>query len=60
MRIVQLHAENYKRLGVVEISPEGPMITVGGKNGHGKSSVLGAIYVAPADALPIIPESRMP
>ncbi|APZ81806.1 nucleoside triphosphate hydrolase [Erythrobacter phage vB_EliS_R6L] len=46
MRIVQLHAENYKRLGVVEISPEGHLITVGGKNGHGKSSVLGAIYVA--------------
>jgi len=46
MRIVQLHAENYKRLGVVEITPEGHMITVGGKNGHGKSSVLGAIYVA--------------
>lgn len=46
MRIVQLHAENYKRLGVVEISPEGHMVTVGGKNGHGKSSVLGAIYVA--------------
>jgi hypothetical protein len=46
MRVVQLHAENYKRLGVVEITPEGNLITVGGKNGHGKSSVLGAIYVA--------------
>lgn len=46
MRIMQLHAENYKRLGVVEISPEGHLITVGGKNGQGKSSVLGAIYTA--------------
>ncbi len=46
MRIVQLHAENFKRLGVVEISPEGNLVTIGGKNGHGKSSVLDAIYVA--------------
>lgn len=46
MRIVQLHAENFKRLGVVEITPEGHLVTIGGKNGHGKSSVLDAIYVA--------------
>lgn len=46
MRIVQLHAENFKRLGVVEITPEGNLVTIGGKNGHGKSSVLDAIYVA--------------
>src|SRR3546814_18927776 len=45
MRIMQLHAENYKRLGVVEITPQGNLITIGGKNGNGKSSVLGAIYV---------------
>lgn len=46
MKIVQLHAENFKRLGVVEITPEGNLVTIGGKNGHGKSSVLDAIYVA--------------
>lgn len=46
MRIMQLHAENYKRLGVVEITPEGNLVTIGGKNGQGKSSVLGAIYTA--------------
>lgn len=46
MKVVHFHAENFKRLGVVEISPEGNVITVGGKNGHGKSSVLDAIYVA--------------
>lgn len=46
MRIVQLHAENFKRLGVVEINPDGNLVTIGGKNGHGKSSVLDAIYVA--------------
>lgn len=46
MKIVQLHAENFKRLGVVEITPDGNVVTIGGKNGHGKSSVLDAIYVA--------------
>lgn len=46
MRIVQLHAENFKRLGIVEITPDGNLVTIGGKNGHGKSSVLDAIYVA--------------
>ena len=44
MRILQLHTENYKRLGIVEITPEGHVVTIGGKNGQGKSSVLGAIY----------------
>jgi DNA repair exonuclease SbcCD ATPase subunit len=46
MRIVQLQAENFKRLQAVEITPEGHLITIGGKNGSGKSSVLDAIYVA--------------
>lgn len=46
MKIVQLHAENFKRLGVVEITPEGNLVRIGGNNGHGKSSVLDAIFVA--------------
>lgn len=46
MRIASLYVENYKRLGVVEITPEGNLVTIGGKNGQGKSSVLDAIYVA--------------
>lgn len=46
MRIVQLRAENFKRLVAVEITPEGNLVEVTGKNGHGKSSVLDAIYVA--------------
>lgn len=46
MRIVKLHAENFKRLGVVEITPEGNVVTIGGNNGEGKSSVLDAIFVA--------------
>jgi DNA repair exonuclease SbcCD ATPase subunit len=46
MRVVQLRAENFKRLQTVEITPEGSVVKVGGKNGSGKSSVLDAIYVA--------------
>ena len=46
MKIVQLHAENFKRLGVVEITPEGNVVKIGGNNGEGKSSVLDAIFVA--------------
>lgn len=46
MKIVQLHAENFKRLGVVEINPTGNVVTIGGNNGEGKSSVLDAIFVA--------------
>ncbi|MEJ7831277.1 MAG: ATP-binding protein [Nocardioides sp.] len=46
MKIVQLHAENFKRLGVVEITPTGNVVTIGGNNGEGKSSVLDAIFVA--------------
>jgi DNA repair exonuclease SbcCD ATPase subunit len=46
MKIVQLVAENIKRLSAVEITPEGSLITVGGLNGAGKSSVLDAIAYA--------------
>lgn len=46
MRIVQLTAENFKRLQAIEITPSGDMVTIGGKNGAGKSSVLDAIWVA--------------
>jgi DNA repair exonuclease SbcCD ATPase subunit len=46
MKIVRLTAENIKRLTAVEISPEGNLITIGGKNGAGKSSVLDSIAYA--------------
>ena len=46
MKIVKFQAEHFKRLKVVEISPSGDMITLAGKNGSGKSSVLDAIYAA--------------
>ena len=46
MRIAHFHAENFKRLKVVEITPDGNLVTIGGQNDSGKSSVLDAIYVA--------------
>lgn len=46
MKIVKLSAENVKRLTAVEITPEGTLVTIGGKNGAGKSSVLDAIAYA--------------
>ena len=46
MKIVKLVAENVKRLHAVSITPEGSLVTVGGKNGAGKSSVLDSISYA--------------
>lgn len=46
MKIYGLRAENVKRLKLVEITPEGNVIKITGKNGNGKSSVLDAICLA--------------
>lgn len=46
MRIIRLSSENVKRLSAVEITPKGDLITIGGKNGAGKSSVLDSIAMA--------------
>lgn len=46
MRIIGLEVENFKVLRAVQIEPAAHLVTVGGKNGQGKSSVLDAIWVA--------------
>ena len=46
MKIVQLTAENIKRLHAVNITPDGHLVQITGKNGHGKTSVLDAITFA--------------
>ena len=46
MKILKLTAENFKKLSAVEITPEGNMVVITGKNGAGKSSVLDAIEAA--------------
>lgn len=46
MKIVQLVAENVKRLKAVTITPDGNIVEITGRNGQGKSSVLDAIWWA--------------
>ncbi|MFW6333386.1 MAG: AAA family ATPase [Thermodesulfobacteriota bacterium] len=57
MKIIKLEAENVKRLQAIEITPEGSIVGIGGKNGAGKSSVLDSIMYALAGkaALPDSP-----
>lgn len=44
MKIIHLKAENIKRLIAVEITPDSNVVKITGKNGHGKTSVLDAIW----------------
>ena len=46
MKIIKLNAENIKKLVAVEIKPSGDIVTIAGKNGAGKTSVLDSIYWA--------------
>jgi energy-coupling factor transporter ATP-binding protein EcfA2 len=46
MKIVELSAENVKRLRAVQIRPDGALVVIGGNNAQGKSSVLDAIAMA--------------
>ncbi|MCA9244455.1 MAG: AAA family ATPase [Phycisphaerales bacterium] len=50
MKIVSLQAENVKKLVAVEITPDGNMVAITGRNGAGKTSVLDAIWWALAGA----------
>jgi hypothetical protein len=57
MKIVSLVAENVKRLSAVEITPEGNLVQITGKNGQGKTSVLDSIWwaLAGADHIQVAP-----
>lgn len=46
MKIIQLQAENVKRLKAIDISPAGNCVVISGKNDNGKSSVLDSIWLA--------------
>lgn len=50
MKIIQLTAENVKRLTAVQITPDGNMVQITGRNGQGKTSVLDCIWWALAGA----------
>ncbi len=46
MKVTRLQASNILRLVAIDIHPEGHLITVGGKNGAGKSSAMNSIAMA--------------
>ena len=46
MKIIEFKSENFKRLKAVEISPDGTIQVITGRNAQGKSSVLDAIWLA--------------
>ncbi len=46
MRIIQLQAENFKRLKAVDIKPNGDVVNISGRNGQGKSSIIDAMWAA--------------
>lgn len=43
MRVIGLHAENVKRIRVVDITPSDDVVVIAGKNGSGKSSTIDAV-----------------
>jgi len=46
MKILQLHAENIKRLKAVDITPTENTVVISGKNENGKTSVIDSIWLA--------------
>ena len=46
MKIVELKAENIKRIKAIEIKPKDNLVIISGKNDQGKSSVLDSIWYA--------------
>ncbi|QDZ15810.1 AAA family ATPase [Humibacter ginsenosidimutans] len=46
LKIHRLSADNYKRLRAVEITPDGNVVVIAGRNAQGKTSVLDAIWAA--------------
>ncbi len=46
MKIVELRAENIKKISVIEIKPDGNIVQITGRNGSGKTSVLDSIWWA--------------
>lgn len=46
MKIIELRAQNIKRLTAVEIRPDGELVVISGRNGQGKTSVLDSIMYA--------------
>jgi DNA repair exonuclease SbcCD ATPase subunit len=43
MKILRLQAENFKKVEVIDITPQGDIVEITGQNGSGKTSVLDSI-----------------
>tara|TARA_R110002050_G_scaffold191532_11_gene326353 strand:- start:410 stop:1708 length:1299 start_codon:yes stop_codon:yes gene_type:complete len=56
-KIIQLEAQNVKRLRAVTIRPDGSLVVIGGDNANGKTSVLDSIAMAlgGANEIPTLP-----
>lgn len=46
MKVIELHAENIKKLVAVDIRPDTNLVQITGRNGQGKTSVLDALWWA--------------
>ena len=46
MKIIELQAENIKKLVAIEIKPDGNLVQITGRNGQGKTSILDSIWWA--------------
>lgn len=44
MRILNFYSENFKRIQFVEFNPDENVVVIAGKNGHGKTSVMDALW----------------
>ena len=57
MRIIEFRAENFMRLSVVQITPQGNLVLITGANSQGKTSTIDAIWAALGgkDAVPADP-----
>ena len=59
LRITSLKVDNFKRIQTAEITPDGDIIEIHGKNGSGKSSALDAIWsVLRGKAVPGMPINK--
>jgi hypothetical protein len=47
MKIIELQAENVKRLSAVQITPNGPVVEIAGKNGAGKQQPVSEPVLTP-------------
>jgi len=47
MKIIELQAENIKRLSAVSITPKGPVVEIAGKNGSGKQQPVSEPVLTP-------------